>query len=386
MKQRNIRLFYTHSLFFQFSDSMLAIVLPIFLYKLFGSISAVFIFNLVWNLIYLILFIPLFNLAMHLKNPKYFMAIGVVFYVISLWLFGHTTAENIRMIIPATLIFSLYISFYWLIRHWFFSVNADYQKIGKQISTLSILGMIISFIAPIVGGILSFLVSFNVTFILGAAAGALSIIPVLLFYAPPHPRSYGFKKIIAILQKPSLKAIRPAYLWEGLSTYLIKTCWVLAFAIFIGNIMNFGILTGITTLLSMVLTWMAGGWFDARKRAKLLTRLTAVRVVLILLYPTIFFFPNMVYIWFVETLNKTTSGMHCTVTDSYLFAYSSKIHPIHFHLNREIFMTITRIASSAILAIIFYFLPKEYLWLAMGVGAFMVFGWNNLKKSDHLLH
>ena len=314
------------------------------------------------------------------------MAAGVVFYVISLWLFGHTTTENIRLIIPATIIFSLYISFYWLIRHWFFSVNADYMKIGKQISTLSILGMIISFIAPIVAGVLSFLVSFNITFILGAMSGALSIIPVLLFYAPPHPRSYGIKKIMDILQKPSLKAIRPAPIWEGLSNYLIKTCWILAFTIFIGNIMDFGILTGITTLLSMVLTWMAGNWFDARKRAKLLTRLTGIRVALTLLYPIIFFFPNMVYIWIVETLNKTTTSMHCAVTDSYLFAYSNKIHPIHFHLNREIHLTITRIISSAVLAIAFYFLPSESLWVAIGIGAFMLFGWNSLKSSDHLLH
>jgi hypothetical protein len=293
MKNRNIKLFYIHTLFFQFSESMLIIVLPIFLYKLFNSISAVFIFTLIWNLIYLALFIPIFNLAMHLKNPKYFMALGVLFYAISLWLFGHTTAENIGLMIPGMIMFSLYISFYWLIRHWFFSVNADYMKIGKQISTLSILGMAISFIAPIVAGVLSFLISFNITFILGAVSMMLSIIPVLLFYAPPHPRSYGIKKIIGILQDPNLKAIRSAPVWEGLSVYLIKTCWILAFTIFIGNIMDFGILTGATTLLSMILTWMAGNWFDARKRAKLLTRLTGIRVVLTLLYPMIFFFPNM---------------------------------------------------------------------------------------------
>ncbi len=314
------------------------------------------------------------------------MAIGVVLYAISLWMFGHVTAENIRFIIPATIVFSLSMSFYWLIRHWFFSVNADYLKIGKQISTLSIMGMIVSFAAPIIGGVLSQLVSFNITFMLGACAGALSAIPVLLFYAPPHPRSYGIKKIITILHNQDLKAIRPAFFWEGISTYLIKTCWVLAFAIFIGNIMSLGILTGITTLLSVILTWMAGHWFDARKRATLLTRLTSVRVALILLYPTIFFFPNMIYIWIVETLNKTTSSMHCTVTDSYLFAYSNKIHPIHFHLNREIHLTITRIISSAVLAIAFYFLPSESLWVAIGIGALLMFKWNTLKRSDHLLH
>jgi hypothetical protein len=385
-KERNIKLFYIHSLLFQFSDNMLAIVLPVFLYKLFNSISAVFIFSLSWNLIYLILFIPIFNLAMHLKNPKYFMAIGVILYGISLWMFGHVTVENIRLIIPATIVFSLYISFYWLIRHWFFSVNADYMKIGKQISTLSIMGMIVSFAAPIIGGVLSQLVSFNITFMLGACAGTLSTIPVLLFYAPPHPRSYSVKKIITILRNRDLTAIRPAFFWEGISVYMTKTCWILAFAIFIGNIMKFGILTGVTTLLSVILTWMTGHWFDARRRAALLTKLTGIRVVLTLLYPAVFFFPNMAYIWIIEAMNKIISGMHCTVTDSYLFAYSNKIHPIHFHLNREIHMTISRIISSALLAIVFYFLPANFLWVSIGIGALLLFKWNTLKRSDHLLH
>jgi hypothetical protein len=79
MKSKNLRLFYIHELLFQFSDSMLVIVLPVFIYKLFGSISAVFLFTFTWNLIYSILFIPVFNLAMKLKNPKYFMAIGMIF-------------------------------------------------------------------------------------------------------------------------------------------------------------------------------------------------------------------------------------------------------------------------------------------------------------------
>ncbi|MBU0728000.1 hypothetical protein KKA95_04925 [Patescibacteria group bacterium] len=323
---------------------------------------------------------------MKLKNPKYFMAIGIIFYIAALGLFGQTTTENIQLMIPATLCFSIYITFYWMIRHWFFSVNADYTKIGKQISTLTIIRIVIGFLAPIVGGVISFLISFNVTFILGAIAGVLSLIPIFMFYAPPHPRGYDFKKVFNILKKPDLKAIRLTYIFEAFTSMFVHNVWVLVFAIFIGNIMRFGLLVGFTTLMAAMLSWWAGSWFDQRKRKMMLTRLTYIRLFAILLYTTLFFYPHMIWVTAVELINRLTMNMHITIGDSYLFAYSSKIHPIHFHLNREVHLNIGRLTASALLAVAFYFLPAVYLWVVMGIGAFCILGFLNLKKSDHLLH
>ncbi len=385
MKQRNLKLFFIHEAIFQFSDTMLIIVLPIFLYKLFHSVSAVFAFTFIWNVFYAILFIPIFNLAMRSKKPKYFMVIGMIFYVMSLWFFGKTSVENIRMIIPATIFLILYISFYWMVRHWFFSVNADYQKIGKQISWLGIIRIIIGFIAPIIGGLVSFFVSFNATFVLGSIAGLLSLIPILFFHAPPHPHQYNWQKIKTLLQKPEIKAIRPAYFWEGFSNHFINTAWILAFAIFIGNIKDLGILVGVTTLLATLLTRLSGYWFDKRKRADILDRLTFLRSLSAFLYASIGLYPHLIYVWAVQLFSRFTETMHQTFVDSYLFAYSSKIHPIHFHLNREIHLTLARLLSSATLAIAFLFLPATFLWLAIGIGAFMLMGWLTLKRGDHLL-
>ncbi|MBN2087119.1 hypothetical protein JW758_02110 [Candidatus Peregrinibacteria bacterium] len=385
-KERNIKLFYIHELFFQFNESMLAIVLPIFIYKLFDSISAVFLFTFVWGTFYFIFFIPTFNLAMKLKNPKYFMALGIIFYIIALTLFGKTTQNNINLMYLATLFFAMYITFYWMVRHWFFSVNSDYTKIGKQISTLNIIKILIGFIAPIVGGFLSLFVSFNASFVLGAGAGILSLIPILLFNAPPHPRGYNIKKIIGILKKPELKAISPTYFWEGIGSVFINWTWVLIFAIFIGNILDLGILFGVSTLAIALTTWLSGNWFDKRKRTTILKQVVGFKFLSTLLYTSVFLFPNIIFVWAIEFANRISTTALYTVSDSYLYAYSNKIHPIHFHLNREIWMSMSRISSAGILAIIFYFLPAEYLWISIAIGAFSYLGWLTLKNSDHLLN
>lgn len=385
MKQKNLKLFFIHEALFYFSDCMLAIVLPIFVYKLFGTPSAIFLFSFVWNILYLCLFPLIFNKAMLSGKPKYFMMCGVIFYILMQVMLSITTTDHLILMIPATLLYTLYVSFYWMVRHWFFSVNTDYEKIGKQVSYIGIIRLIIGLIAPIIGGWLSFFVSFNVTFTLGSIAGLLSIVPILFFNAPPHPRGYDWKKIRQVLKKPELKSIRSAYFFEGISVYAISTCWVLAFTIFLGNIKQFGIIVGITTFVAILLTRLSGHIFDKGNRIKNLTRFTVLKSIGTLIYSSVFFFPTITYAWCVELFNRFATNLHQTFIDSYLYGHSSKIHPIHFHLNREIHTSIGRVISSGLLAIIFVFVSIKYLWLSIFVGAFTTLGWLNLKNGDYLL-
>jgi hypothetical protein len=385
MKRRNLKLFFLHEALFYFSDSMLAIVLPVFIYKLFGTASAVFLFYAIWNAIYLLLIVPLFNKAMMSGKPKYMMIMGVLFYIAMQMIFSKTGAENRMLFIPGTICFGLYVSCYWMVRHWFFSVNADYEKIGKQVSYIWIIRLVIGLIGPIVGGWLSYAVSFNATFILGTAAAIISIIPILLFNAPPHPRGYDWKKVKRILNKPELKSIRPAYFWEGITTYLTNTCWILAFAIFLGNIKQFGTMVGITTLVAVLLTRLSDHMFDKGRRGKILSRFTELKSLGTLFYASIFLFPKLSYAWVADLFNKFAGNLHQTFIDSYLFGHSSKIHPIHFHLNREIHLSGARVISSVILALFFLFLPEEFLWLGIFIGSFTLFGWLYLKRGEHLL-
>ncbi len=386
MKLRNLRLFYIHQAFFTFTDSIWSIAFPLFIYKTFHSISALFVWSFAWNLFYGLLFIPIFNLAMKWEKPKYFMVLGVVFYGVSLVLMGEIAPGKPWLTLAALLAFALYVSFYWMVRHWFFSVNADHLKIGKQISWLAIINLIVNFIGPIAGGALSYWVSFNAAFLLGSVGLLCSLIPILLFHAPPHTEHYSFKGIRQILQKPELKAIRGAYLWEGFSHYFYSAPWVLAFGIFLGNVKDLGVLVGFSTLVAAILTWFTGHFFDLKKRVPLLNLTTRLKVMGSLLYASIYFFPVTAYVWAVDIFNRFAGSMHGTVTDSYLFGTSNKIHPIHFHLNRELHLTFARGISAVILGTAFYFLPPEYLWVSIALGGFMTLGWLHLKRSDHLLH
>lgn len=385
MKERNLKLFYLHELLFQFSDSMLIIVLPIFIYQLFDSIAAAFFFILAWNIIHAALFLPIFDRAMKWKRPKLFMMAGIIFYISSLACFSQATPESKVWIIPATLLFALYVSFYWMVRHWFISVNSDYKVIGRQMSIIFLIRTGISFVAPIVGGAISQLVSFNVTFLLGVIGGFLSLIPILLFNAPPTQERYNAKALRVILNKPEIKAISGAYFWEGISLVTIHNAWVLIFAIYIGNILDLGLLVGFTALLTGITIWFTGIWFDKKGRAKLLTKVCRARSLAVMAYLSIIFFHSLSYVAVIEFLNKLLSTMQGTIMESYFYAYGNKVHPINFMLSREAYLNISRIVSAGILGVSFMFLSAQWLWAVLLTGAISVLGIVQLKKSDHLL-
>ena len=385
MKNRNLKLFYLHELLFQFSDTMLMLVLPIFIYRLFNSVSAVFLFVMAWNLIHGLLFLPVFNLAMKWKQPKYFMMMGIIFYIIALSFFALTTANNIIMIIPALIMYALYISFYWMVRHWFIGVNSDYKVIGRQMSIIFIIQTMIAFVSPIIGGAVSFLVSFNATFVIGIFTGLISLIPIAMFNAPAITEKYSYKKLLQTLKQEEVRAVSPGYFWEGVSFTAISNTWILIFAIFIGSILDLGILIGCTTLITGIIIWKTGMWFDKKSRANLLIRISRIRTLTIMAYATIYFLPHIAYVWVVEFMNRLMLTTQNTVLSSYLYAYGNKVNPVNFMLSREVYLNISRFTTAGVLAALFHFLPESYLWLVIFFASFVMFGMNYSTRSDHHL-
>ena len=252
-------------------------------------------------------------------------------------------------------------------------------------SIIFLIRTLIAFIAPIVGGAVSFIISFNATFVIGIIAGTASLIPIALFHAAPHPEKYSLKKVRQALKRKEVRAVSPGYFWEGACFISTNIVWILIFAIFIGNILDLGLLIGFTTLITGMTIWFTGMWFDKRSRAKLLTHITKMRTVTCMAYATIFFFPSIVYIWVVEFINKLMFTTQYTVLDSYLYAYGNKINPVDFMLSREVYLNISRFITAGILAITFYFLPETYLWLVIFLGSFTILGMTYAKRSDHHL-
>jgi MFS family permease len=385
MQKRNLRLLYAHEFFFSLADTLLPFIVPIFIYKTFHSLSAVFLWAFGWNFVYAFMYGPLLRWAARLKRPNWIMGIGILFYLITMGIFSNINAGNHWLIFLSIFTHAVFVAAYWPLRHWFISVNVHEEKVGGQVSLLWAARLLAGFLGPVIGGWLSFAFSFNSAFLFGSCAAVISAVPLMLIKAAHHPEVINSKNCADALKNPPYSLVKRTYFLEGISYYFVALGWVMAFYIFISNEKNLGALIGSATLIAAILSRIIGHFFDRKKRLRLLKSLTFTRVGAGFMYCLALIFPGLGSAMAAELTYRFAWVMHETTAMSYQYAYGLKTHPVLYILNREKELVKARSAGTLLLAIIFLFAPPEYLICVIAIGTLSALGWLYLSRLDHVL-
>jgi hypothetical protein len=385
IQARNIKLIYLHEVFFAAADGMLSIGTVVFLYQFFGSIAAVFLWNLCWNVPHFLIFIPVVNLVLKCKRPLQSMMTGLICKLFAIILLVEAGPGETLQVFAAAGLIALHVSLYWPLRRWFFAVNISSNSVGKQVSNLVIIKLVVGFLSPAIGGAIGCLFGVDKTLYGGALFMFLAMIPIALYRldfeilktAPCGPKD--------IFSNADLQKVRSAYFARGLTQYVADLTWRLAFVVFVGSIGSLGFITGASTLLGALLSKAVGRSFDGRNRAALLRLSTLSRVTGTFLLSLVCFHTGLVFVLSLQVLNKFTQLVHGTVMDSYLYSYSKAVRPIAFLLNREFFISSGRIISSAVLAGVFSIASPVMLWYVLAIGSLAYIGHFKLARVDYLI-
>ncbi|RIL08696.1 MAG: hypothetical protein DCC75_08260 [Proteobacteria bacterium] len=380
----NLRLLYIHHLFYSFSLTVFPVLIPPLIYQTFGSVSFFFIWNSVWTIVYLFLFLPLFNLAISLSAVRLFLIIGAGLFAVFLAVCSRITEGNEIAACLYSALLGVAFAVYWFLRHWMISISADFRAIGRQISIFSIIIVANAVIGPSLAGYLAETYSFELALIVIACVTVVSTFPLLLLQPPEDVKQYRIHNLGAVLAEKTPAAVRPAYFWAGMAECFFSYSFPIAFVISIGDVMKLGFLSGGSALAAALLIWLAGLHFDRAKRTQLLGRVTWARFAVIACYPILAFFPSLYLALILETLNRLTERVHATVQEAYLFGISNKVHPTHFQLNKEYALTLGRLAANVTIIVAMASLPPKAMWIFVGLGAFGQLGWLTMKKVDYL--
>lgn len=379
-------LFIIHDLLMLFAMGMMELVLPIYLFETFGSVRAVFLWQVCWNVGILVLFVPVFSLAMRLKRPMLFMAFGLFVYAVAMRMVSMIAEGDANLVFACALLHGVSAAFYWPIRHWLISKIVDFRAIGHQISLLTVLRIGLGCVAPVLAGVISVREGVTDLFMVGTVILLLSTVPLFFCRIKPEAWSYRLSEIPGLLRKPVLRRIAPAYFFEGLGASLVGIPWLLTLVLFCGDIEKVGYFVGGSALISAILVRLVGKHFDRGRRQELLTRLTFFRTAAITFFAIAYFLPTTWFILAVQTLNQFAGTTHGTCVESYLFGFSAKLHPTEFHFNREVYLCAGRIVGSSLFVIFFPESNLALLWAAPAIGAFAFLGFLTLKRNDALLN
>lgn len=181
-----------------FGAALVTIFVPIFLLRLGYPLTDVLLYLALQGLFSIplqILFARLFSVI----RANHAMALGLLLQVVFLLLLMslETTGWPLWLI---ALTWAASRSLYWVSFHINFSKSRNRQREGREVSTISVLKIVASGVAPAIGGILATMLGIN--FVYGITIGLLTVAIVALLRGeeissqrPYNPRSLDYRKI-----------------------------------------------------------------------------------------------------------------------------------------------------------------------------------------------
>jgi MFS family permease len=244
-----------------FAISLVAIFIPVYLYKIDYGISNIFLYYLA---LYFFEFIFEYIAAryMKLKGPKHSMILSLPFMILFICLLFSIEAHHWAPVILA-LPLSLSLSLFWEGYHYDFSRSKHTARATKEIGKVYILLTIIGATAPLIGGILA--TYFGINILLLIVIALLSIGSIILF----KTKDNNFRKGSLNLTKVDLSHINKhilSYVGLGWETVSAMQVWPLFVFLIVGSYSTLGLITSATLVVSVFVTYWVSHRADKGKR------------------------------------------------------------------------------------------------------------------------
>lgn len=378
----NIKYLYIHEIFLSVAYSLRIVILPLYIYLQYRSLSLVFLWFCLTRLIVLILFVPVFNFCITRCNPVCGMYLGIVSYLLSFAVFSISETITPQVFLVSSLFFALYLATYWFIRHWVISQVTSKGSVGKDIGKFSLIKLIVKAASPFLFAYISYYFSFQSAFSVASIAILLSLVPLSYIKIQDSVRpKIDLKLVGQMLKSRTLRVFRASYISEGVTEVCLETGWLLAFALFIGNVFDLGLLVTATTLCTALILMVIANRFDLGDKKLLLRRTTLLQASSGVVLGMSFFVPWIFFIWCIDLVGRIAQSSQKLVTESYLYLICFSECPVQVNLNREIFLNIGRFVSTLLLSVVFLYVPEDCIWLVVGIGAISSLCWLQVVRN-----
>ncbi|MCK4919130.1 MAG: MFS transporter [Candidatus Pacebacteria bacterium] len=190
--KREIIELYTSIAIRNFAFSMIAIFEPVYLYKLYGSISIVLLYYAVAYTIYL------FTVSFGAKAAARYGFEHCIFYSVPFAILYFLSLSQVPshgwLIFFAILFFTGYKILFWPSYHTDFAHYSKSGYKGRELSILSLTSTIAMIAGPVVGGLILTKFGFEVLFIIVSIISLISAIPLFTTREKFEPHKFSYKK------------------------------------------------------------------------------------------------------------------------------------------------------------------------------------------------
>ncbi|MFH0828890.1 MAG: MFS transporter [Candidatus Kerfeldbacteria bacterium] len=169
----------------------------------------------------------------------------------------------------APVFYALQKTFYWPAYHFDFIRFSVKEERATEYSGIAALSTIMYTIGPIAGGVITKFFGFNALFFTGIVAILLSSIPLFAITAPPKREEFSYWKSFILPFRKRYHRTTLAYLSLG-NELILMTVWPVFMLLVLGDILDVGVLVGVSALFTAIITLIIGKWTDRTPKRNVL--------------------------------------------------------------------------------------------------------------------
>lgn len=343
---------YVFQAFLTFVKSLLGIFVPVYMFSIGYSIELVF-FSLIGNSVIFFLLAPITINLLNKIGFKKMLMLSTVVYIFHIIILNQLSTMSMLYFHLTWITYGLYVVIFWPTMHAEIALSSTKKKAGNQIGNLQIIVLLLSSLAPILGGYYLEYLAFYQLVLLCFILLIIGSIPLLISRDIVMKKyHFSYLKLFKLIKAPKFKNSIKSFTAEGCEVFLGLGAWpLILFVLLQNNFLNLGILFSFVSLISVVLVFILKKYLDKYSKHKILLKIAklkslswSLRILLTLI--------SGFLIYLVESISKIVTSLFTTTYMSIFYSNSKQLNVMDYIMLREIMIHFMRILVGSLFLLI----------------------------------
>jgi len=378
LKHKEMNELYVSYGILNFALGLISIFVPIYLYKLNYSVSAILFFFFL-NSLSFVLFSYWGARIVARVGVKHAMLITIpIFILFFLGLQFIQAFPILFFILP--ILRAVKMSLYNYSFHLNFIQHSDCKSRGKEVTIIQGLEVAAAILSPFIGGLIISYTSFSVLFLIGSVILFLAMIP--LFLTKDSYEKITFEKkslILGIFKKDNLNFI---YSFSGyaVESWIGMILWPIFLVVMLFSVESIGALTSLTAIMTFATFYFVSRATDKKDKRELLRLGT---ILYFFGWIGRIFVTGFASMFFIDTYKNLTQHILTIPWTAYSYDLAVKKNYFKFIVQREIIFNLSRTLVLFALMLLFFLTNITYAFIiSFAIAAFFSLFYIALNKEE----
>ncbi|NQZ84192.1 MAG: hypothetical protein HRU03_00600 [Nanoarchaeales archaeon] len=366
-----------------FVTSLVGIFVPVYLYHNNFSIILILLYAIGISSTYIIT-APLVISIINKIGLKYTLLLSTPFYIIYLISLQYIT-QNMLFFHILWLSQGIYMSLFWISFKAEVIMNSSRENRTKQIGTLQTIVVLLTAVAPIIGGVFLEYVSYWNLLIIGTFLLILSNVPLMISEDIKLLKiKFKHSDYIDLIRKKTNKQSKISHVAEGVELLLSTFIWPIIIFVFVKeNFAVLGLLYTIISLITVVALFKVKKYIDKISKKKVLEKASKMLSISWYLRAILTIFGS-VFLFLIETFANLITNIVTITLTSIFYNNTNSQNFMRALLTRTIYMHGTKIILSIILIIILLMIEENFsnLTIILFIGMVSSIGLNSIVENE----